>query len=207
MYSKALEAEFFLNIEHKDFSAVRYDLTSASITKGNHYLKICNYRGESALFLATRIEAYDIASYLLDNGANPNFSGNTNTTIVALCADKACDNNDEDALHLLERLIHLGANLEQWDGGRKAGSLLHFALEFSKPAVVRELVKGKADLEPNGRGYWPIHVATDAKVLKELLEHPEAVVDRIDELGCTSLFYAAKKNDYESVSILLKRGA
>ena len=118
---------------------------------------------------------------------------------------------DDDASEVA-RLVRAGVDVNSPD--HDGDTPLMLACGRADLRIVQTLLAAGAEIHPRDHHGWTalhhaMHGTWDhqvADVAKELLDHG-AIVDAVDEVGCTPLMFAAFADDPEVVKLLLSRGA
>ncbi|KAK6352530.1 hypothetical protein TWF730_009354 [Orbilia blumenaviensis] len=146
--------------------------------------------GETPLFLACRSRQWDVAAYLLQEGANPNILTGWNQGPLhwtALCLDK-----DEQALDLAKHLIDKEANLN-------AVSRLNRWVDMDAEARDRRFLR--REISTGTPLHWAVYSGYQDMV--SLLLASGARPDIINEESETSIEIAARFHRWEILALLL----
>ena len=103
------ECEFFNLCAKGDLDGLK-----ALIETDSYLLHCKSPEGWSGLIVSSFWQRYDVVSFLLQLGANPNDVGFNGTTVIMYAKTAILKNSSSD-FRLLELLIDAGANLEQRD--------------------------------------------------------------------------------------------
>ncbi|HUV37347.1 MAG TPA: ankyrin repeat domain-containing protein [Patescibacteria group bacterium] len=177
------------------------DLLSSLIAGGADVNVGPDRYGNTPLAGATYRCHTDAARFLLDNGADPNPTGEN----VQLPLEIACIRNCEETLALL---LEKGARADGI-GNKTGGPIISAALE-GRTSLVRTLVDHGADVNVRTEfGWTPLNAAAhsgDPEIITMLLDRgADPSVTRDD--GATPLMAAVSKGHSEAARILAARGS
>jgi uncharacterized protein len=147
--------------------------------------------GITPLMLAAENGSAGMVARLLKAGANPNARLESGETVL-MTASRA---PSADAVRSL--LAH-GANPNAKESWRDQTALM-WAVARRRPAIVRALIDGGADVHARTRPWWELVNPTGSE--------DGTGVEWIQEGGFTPLLFAAREGDLESASLLVAAGA
>ncbi|CAM9311578.1 unnamed protein product, partial [Ectocarpus fasciculatus] len=167
--------------------------------------------GSTPLFQAVQERLLGSVKALLAAGANPNFSGNSETVLFASLSTEITDVNWE----VLDELLASGAKVNAANDDNYQQTPLHAAANCEDWAV-DALVRYGAKAVPGSRGWTPLHTACsfhNVKTVASLLRHGLAI-HAVNQGGNTPLHLAveAEPGDHggskvELLDTLLAAGA
>ena len=178
----------------------REDLLIKLITQGAN-VNQQNYRGDSALHLATKIGNHTMIVTLCQAGVDPNISGPSGITPLHLAAAIG----DEISIRIL---VEYGAFLNVFDDN--GDTPLHYAIRESKANSVGLLLHNKVDKNAkNNDGESPLFFAISLKESKiaHMLIVSGANVTDTDYAGTSVLQEAKLTGNFEITSTLENNGA
>lgn len=194
-------------IEANNLRAVKM-LVSLKINVNLEFENLENEKS-TPLLTAVNLNNFEIAKYLLDNGANCNFVDDDNINILS----KSVNNFSffKDLINKYDADINLPILY---------GSILHYACEaFSKDAILFLLDKGADITSLDSDNSTPLHIliseriienysqlADSIEVIKNLIER-NIDIDAQNNAGWTALHYAVKIGQPEYVKVLLENNA
>jgi ankyrin repeat protein len=159
---------------------------------------------ESALIAASDNNAPNLVNMLLDvNGLNINVSGMNSRTALM----KAAGNGN---LSLFERLIELGANIDQRDCSNE--SAIFHAVKKDREDIVKRLIELKATLNfQNQYGETILILAAQLRknnqIVKELIQEDGIDIEQIDNFGNNALITACYWGNFDAAKELMLAGA
>ena len=184
--------------------AVRGDTARIDSSLNSGVYVDCEYRGETALYVAARKGQAESVARLLERGANPNWQSAESGRTPLHAAIHLGGN-----LATVKALIDAGANahLKDWDGG----NTLHQAAQSN---VSTEMLKYLLRFEFNvhdktNSGSTPIifsGASANPRIAEMLLDRG-ATPNDMDNYQYTALLYAADRGNFETAKVLVERGA
>ena len=153
----------------------------------------------------------DLALFLVQSGANPNFRVSTNGSTLLYKA--ATELNSPP---LVREMLRRGAAMKSANGSNEV-PLLVSALFWGKNQTARVLIEAGADVNESAHAFGMNRTALmmaaekgDVKLIEMLLKHGadvNAQVTSSHNKGNTALMFAAHKQNANVVEMLLKHGA
>ncbi|XP_055950913.1 serine/threonine-protein phosphatase 6 regulatory ankyrin repeat subunit A-like [Argiope bruennichi] len=197
--------------------------------KAAYLLKLFVFRKNT--FKSTQSNDFEILRDLLRTGINPNTADARGNTPLDIAVWKKEENIQECEANLqfVRELIHFGANVNHTDDSRNTA--LHFAVGFRKYKTMEILLKCNAGLDRQGiLENSAMHYAidnfymlqrkiynyesprdqphTDLEAIKLLMKyHPNRICPYQWSLSETPLIWAVKKQNLQTVQILIEGGA
>ena len=176
------------------------------------FLKWCDKCDYPPLNLAISSLQFNVARYLVLNGADVNVEDSKGMTPLFYFGETQQDPDDYivDFKSMGEFLIDHGANINHRD--HEGNTPLHIAVDNSRIAEL--LISRGADVNArNNKGVTPLHLA--AYFLRynrptksiEILLKAKADVNAQDNEGLTPLHYSVKSDNYKACDFLLRHGA
>jgi len=187
------------------------------ITKGAD-INAKNNNGQTPLDIAMSNARMDIASVLIDNGAEASFFTKMRVSMARAAEEqKAKEKETGVAIHTavqsgnqqkVKALLDQGADINAKDD--KGNTILHYAVREGYKELVDLLVSRGADVNliPE-KGYSPLHYAVwneDVNTVKLLVDHG-AQFNEKDPDGWTAFYNAVWQGSREIVDFLVSKGA
>ena len=167
------------------------------------HLDVVNKEGAAPLLLACRKAQNECIKLLLEVGADATISDGDGNTCLHKAVDKQCD---KDTVHAL---VDHGAPANAVN--KKSRTALILACLNKQMDLMYVLLD--ADTDPNisdADGDTCLHIAVykgfSKEILQAMIDH-QADVNAVNNKGYTALALACKKNQFDSVKILLNAGA
>ena len=176
------------------------------------FLKWCDKCDYPPLNLAIESLQFNVARYLVLNGADVNVEDSKGRTPLFYFGETQRDPDDYDVdfRSIGEFLIEHGADINHRD--HEGNTPLHIAVDNSR--IVELLISKGADVNAkNKKGVTPLHLAAyDFRYDRptksiEILLKAKANVNAQDNEGLAPLNYAVKSDNYKACELLLKNGA
>ncbi len=176
--------------------------------------------GATPLYIATRINSFEVVVALLENGAQVNPANKTLDELIApnskgiFLLSWATQNANQVMLDQFYQIAVItfharegDINVQQVDSQNR--TLLYWAVHCSqKPAVVKGLMTLNSDVNVAGpNGDTPLHIALkrDKTLVTTLLSSENIQINKKNAEGKPPLLIAAEKEDHETVASLLER--
>lgn len=180
---------------------VRTPLLVKVLSMGVNLAELAN----SPLCYATKRQNYNLAKYLLQNGANPN-QPDDHSQDYPLRTAMLKRNID-----IFRLLIKFGADVKKCSTSPyTCEGLLHMAARSGLTDFVKVLIENRAEIERQDySGRTALILAADAGNEREveLLIQAKAVIDHMDNYSVTALYAAASCGRLGVVKLLLSAGA
>jgi len=180
------------------------DFTQSFLTGGENFLNILDNQGNTPLISAVKMDYPNIASLLINLGADSNLKNFQGMTALLLSIEKGY----EDLFYLL---IERGADIKQ--GDNSGDSALHYLVKAkdSFNATLGDVLmeEGLSPNTPNNQGLTPMHYAAIYKNREamEFLKNNGADLEAVDSQGFTPVFYSVLENDIIGYRYLKAQGA
>ena len=171
-----------------------------SLIQGNATYGV-DLEGETLLMIAARNNSPEVASLLIQNGADVNEANHTYKTPLMIAAAN-------DSPEVASLLIQIGADVNKVKFPGK--TLLMIAAANDSPEVASLLIQNGADVNAaDYDGDTPLMIAAqnNSPEVASLLIQNGADVNAADYDGDTPLMYAALYNSPEVASLLIRNGA
>ena len=193
---QVMEVRFFTAIANNNIETAQ-ELIDAGVD-----VNCKNYKGETPLILATKINHMSIIEELMKASVDLNIKDEDGDTAL-MCAAK---NNHID---VLKRLIEFKADLDiKNDRGQSA---LIWAVREEKIEIVEILAKAKADIDiQDNLGDTPLLHAiymSNPKIVKELISLGADVNKKDFDLEQSPLIAAVRREVKETIEVLVNKGA
>lgn len=160
----------------------------------------CEYRGDVPLFISSELGNTEIVEYLLDNGANVNYTNSIDGATALYIAAKTGQNS------VIELLLNRGANIEAVY--EKVQTPLYVAALNGNIDSVKMLIRYNANVNVrDDNGKTPLYVSSQngSHEIVELLLNAGANPDIFCNNGYTPLYMASINGRHKVVEILAKR--
>lgn len=169
--------------------------------------------GNTPLYAAAENGQWDVAQFLLDNGAGPNIANNRGRTPLLSAVEQGIDKKSEScdprAKRLIQSLLDKNANINAKDS-KTGATPLFAAIEGGDADVIKVFLSKGANVNAkNDDGDTLLFRAVskqNQEVIKLLLDQGSDINAK-DVNGETVLMKAVQQNDIELVRLLLSRGA
>jgi len=216
--NKVMKRFILLLIIAMQFSACSVDVDEfkRAVEQGNiEFIKdnICDIPKDkefdikrSALSLSIEQRKWEVASYLIDQGA----SGST----YALCKALKDKDGENIALQMIKADDELGIETYYDENMYDGATPLQYALSYRKEKAALLLLKKQANPFYYGTHFLaPVFIAAEInaqEVMRLLINKynkSQDIVDMVASDGTTPLYYAIKDNNIDMITLLLNSGA
>ena len=183
-------------------------LVQKALVSQKKELELTDTTGKTPLHHACAIGFSDIASLLIDAGADVNVQDNTGSTPLMLAvmpkAPRPNESITQVQFEIVKQLLDHGADPAKKN--KSGDTAIHLSVRYKNMLIVSELLKASNNFdEKNEKGYTPLHCAVIAGRLNpiELLLKKGANLSIGDNEGFTPLHYCALKTPalFEAMNI------